>query len=137
MVDILSVVNGAITTLQKLREISQKVKDAETSNLIADLNIALADLKMKFAELQEENLRLKNELNEAHTQADIRGMVTLRNGLYYLKQPVDDRPEGPYCTRCLDVEGKAVLVAQLARTFHAIAKYQCPNCKARYGGRGI
>jgi len=135
--DILSVLNGAITTVQKLREISQKVKDAETTTLIADLNLALADLKMRFAGLQEENLRLRNELAEAKTQADIRGMVTLRDGLYYLKQPVDDRPEGPFCTRCLDVEGKAVLVAQLARAFHAVANYQCPNCKAHYGGRGI
>ena len=137
MADVLSILNGAITTVQKLREISQKVKDAETTNLIADLNLKLADLKMKFAELQEDNLRLRNELNEAKTQADIRGMMTLRDGLYHLKTPMEDRPEGPYCTRCLDVEGRPVLVSQLAKVFHDAAKYQCPNCKAHYGGTGI
>ena len=75
MADVMSILSTAIATVQKLREVSEKIKDAETNNLIAGLHMALADLKMQFVTLQEENMRLRKELQQVREQTDFRSKV--------------------------------------------------------------
>ena len=132
MADPLAIIGGAIKTVQKLREVSQKVKDADTLNLIADLNLSLADLKLQFADLQNENLRLQEELKKSKLQSSFRDKLILKNGLYYFKVAEPNRSDGPYCTRCFDVDEKLVLVAALPRDFQEFGQFSCPNCKAHY-----
>jgi hypothetical protein len=132
MADVLSLITAAVATVQKLKEVAQKMKDADTRNLVADLNMTLADLKLQFADLQEENIRLKGELRKAHESEELRGKLAVKDGLYYLNQPIAGRPDGPYCTRCFDVEGKLVLVVAFTGAFREFGKYNCPNCKAHY-----
>jgi len=132
MADPLSIVTGAIKTLQKLREISQKMKNAEIRNLAADLSLNLADLKLQIAELQEENAGLRVQLKKNSQSASYRDKLTVKNGLYFFKESQSNRPDGPYCTRCFDVDEKLVLVSEMSRAFHGIVKYECPNCKAHF-----
>jgi hypothetical protein len=132
MPDALSLISTAINTVQKLKEVSQKIKDADTRNLIADLNMTLADLKLQFAGLREENVQLKSDLAAARESANLRDKLNLKEGLYYLSEPVKGRPNGPYCTRCFDVDCKLVLVVAFTDTFRDFGKYNCPNCKAHY-----
>ncbi len=132
MADVLSLISSAVVTVQKLREVAQKLKDADARNLVADLNMTLADMKLQFADLQEENVRLKAELRAAHESEDLRDKLIVKDGLYYLTQSIKGRPDGPYCTRCFDVEGKLVLVVAFTGAFREFGKYNCPNCKAHY-----
>lgn len=127
---------GTLTTIigiaGKLRDLAKKIQDADTKNLIADLNLELAALKTQVAELQEENLKLRGEVAEARQTQHLRSKVELREKVYFLTEPVQGRPPGPYCTRCLDVDNKLVLVTELERDFKDFGKYQCNNCKAIY-----
>jgi len=132
MADVMAILSTAIATVQKLREVSEKIKDAETNNLIADLNIALADLKMQFVTLQEENMQLRKELQQAREQADFRSKVTFKEGLYFLTERVEGRPEGPYCPHCLDAEGKLILVTKAQEPFRDFGNLRCPKCKNYY-----
>jgi len=132
MTDAISIISSAIKTVQKLREVAQKRKDADTNTLIADLMLSLSDLKMQFADLQEENLNLKAEIKKIGEQSELRSKLILKNLLYYFKEDEPDRADGPYCTRCFDVESKLVLVTPLFGDFKAFGKFVCHNCKAHY-----
>lgn len=132
MADPLSIVSEAIRTLQKLREVTQKMKHVELLNLVADLSLNLAELKLQVAELQEENGSLKAELKKNAQSSSFREKLVLRDRLYFFKEPQENRPVGPYCTRCYDVEEKLVLVTEMPRVVRNIAKYSCPNCKTNY-----
>jgi hypothetical protein len=45
-------VTQAITIVESLRAIGEKVKNAEVNSLLADLSLALSDIKMKLADSQ-------------------------------------------------------------------------------------
>ena len=132
MTDVLSTLGTIISTAKQLREISKKIQDAEARNLVADLNLQLADLKMQVVRLQEENLNLRDEIKAIRQTQDLRSKLQFRDNVYFLKEPVEGRPEGPYCPRCLDVDNALVLLAKLERVFHDVAKYTCNNCKGHY-----
>jgi FtsZ-binding cell division protein ZapB len=127
---------GTLTTIigiaGKLRDLAKKIRDADAKNLIADLNLQLVDLKMQIAELREENVRLRGDVAEARHSQDLRSKVELRGKVYFLTEPVQGRPAGPYCSRCFDVDNKLVLVTELEQDFQVFGKYQCNNCKGFY-----
>ena len=58
MADLISTVSTALTIASRLKEISDKIRDAEFRNLVADLSIELAEVKLKAAGLLEENAKL-------------------------------------------------------------------------------
>lgn len=133
MADPLSILTAAIETLKKLREVSQRIKHAETKNLIADLGISLADLKLEVAQLKEENVLLKQEVAKAAEQRDFRANLELNDGVYFFVEPVPGRPEGPYCPTCFDVDGTLVIVGETQGSFTFFGKYHCNNCNGHFG----
>lgn len=56
---LLSSVSDAIAIVKKLKEVSDKIKNAELMNLLADLNLHLAEIKMQLAEVTTENVGLR------------------------------------------------------------------------------
>jgi hypothetical protein len=65
--EIQSAVTTSITILKKLREVSERMKDAEVKLLIADLSIELANVKQSLAELIQENTDLREQLRAAES----------------------------------------------------------------------
>jgi len=64
MADVLALVGSAIDRVKRLKAITDKIRDAESRNLIGDLSISLADLRLEIADLKNENLRLQTELKQ-------------------------------------------------------------------------
>ena len=64
MPEIMSSISSAITIAKKLKVVSDKVKDADFKNLLADLNLELAGIKMQLAEVMEENIRQKAKISD-------------------------------------------------------------------------
>src|SRR5258707_15587824 len=62
MTDVMQSLGHAIDIAKRLREMSEKMKNADFANLIADLNLEFADVKMKLAGVMEENLKLKEKI---------------------------------------------------------------------------
>jgi hypothetical protein len=54
----------AIDIVKRLRAVNENIKNAEFSNLIADLNLELADLKLKLVGVVEENIKLREQIRE-------------------------------------------------------------------------
>lgn len=131
MADVLSLVGTAIDTVKKLKEIAEKVKDADSRNLIADLSLALADLKIEIARLKEENLGLQTKLKQLATQ-DGRADLETRDGVLFLKkEATNGRAVGPYCPNCFETTRKLILMQDLRDTpFHSFGNFRCSACKA-------
>lgn len=125
----------AIVTIKGLLDIAKQLKgfakDAEGKMLVANLTSDLAELKIAFAELQEENHELRTKLKERDDLSSLREHMERRDDVYFLT--MDGRDPGPYCPKCLDVDGKLVPVSKFSAAFAPIGKYNCPNCKAAYG----
>lgn len=62
-VDAVNALATAISIAKKLREVTDKVKDAEVKLLIADLSIELAEARQQQAEVMEELTTTLTELN--------------------------------------------------------------------------
>jgi hypothetical protein len=123
----------ALTVAKQLREIQSRIKDAEFKSLLADLQVALADAKVRVAELEEENLRLRQELAKTKQAEDIRHNLEFRDDVYYLKEPIPGRPPGPYCPGCLDSQNKLQVLRRLPKDFEAFGQFECPACKQHFG----
>ena len=129
MADPLSIISTAVDTIQKLREIAQKIKDADTLNLIADLKLALGELKIQFADLLEDNQKLKSEIKGIQENSILRSKLILKNSAYYLENPPEGYTKGGYCVRCFDAENKLITLTQHI-SWHGCTK--CDNCKSIY-----
>jgi predicted RNA-binding Zn-ribbon protein involved in translation (DUF1610 family) len=64
MADIMGSMSTAITLLSRLKRISDNIKDAEFSNLLAQLSIDLSEARVQCAALTEENAALKRRIRE-------------------------------------------------------------------------
>jgi hypothetical protein len=65
MPEIISSISSAIAIAKKLKDVSDKIKDADFKTLlVADLNLELAEIKMQLAGVLEENTRLKSKISD-------------------------------------------------------------------------
>jgi hypothetical protein len=68
-------------------------------------------------------------------RSNVRGLeekLDLRYGLYFLREQVVGLPEGPYCTRCLDLDRKLVPIGRNIDWSRKLAAYTCPRCGSEY-----
>lgn len=129
-------VSNLIQIAKTLREVSDKIKDAEMRSSVADLSIALADLKLQVANLQEENLQLRSRVSDLEAIDDVRERLEVKEGVYWISgEPPKGRERGPYCTACMDARKMLVLLdTRNSGAFAAFGKFYCPQCKAHYAG---
>jgi hypothetical protein len=59
MPEVFATIASALATAKKMKEISDKIKDAELRNLVGDLSLELAEIKIQLANVAEENSQLK------------------------------------------------------------------------------
>jgi hypothetical protein len=64
MADIIGPLSTAIGLLSRLKAISDNIRNAEFSNLLAELNIDLSRARVECAALAEENANLKRRIRE-------------------------------------------------------------------------
>ncbi len=92
-----------------------------------DLQVQLIELSEKLREKEELIHKLEKENRSLREASDLKARVHLRNEMYYVRQD-DGSDDGPFCTRCFDIDGK------LSRL--KVAEYDqamCPQCKTWQG----
>ena len=131
MLEAIQALQSSIEIVGRLKSLAKKVENAEFKMLLAELSgdlgnakLEVANLKVELASLREENERLKEA-------AVIRsaGQPAVVDDVYSFPGQ-----EGLFCTACYDVNRRQVRVKALAGAFTAFGKWECPSCKATYGG---
>lgn len=122
--DIIGAINHSLTLLQRLREVSKNISEAEFKNLLAELSDELADVKLNVVSLKEEILKLKEENQNLKQQviANTTNKPSMRFGCYTF-----EGEEGLFCTACYDTKGKKVQTTRINSRYR-----ECPVCKARF-----
>ena len=103
-------ISDLFSVAERAYKVSQRLRDVELNEVIVDLRLMAAGLKADMGELRAENAELRESVRALKQKADIRSKVEMRNGLYYLGEPMQGYGEGPFCTVCLDVDGILVSV---------------------------
>ena len=92
-----------------------------------DLHSQLLEFSEKLREQEELIHKLEKENRSLREADDLKARVHVRDEMYYVRQD-DGSDDGPFCTRCYDIDGK------LSRL--KVADYdqaRCPQCKTWQG----
>lgn len=86
----------------------------------------ILNLQGEIQKLFQENIKLKKENDSLQDKLKIKGSIKLNKGMYWI-QKSDDKDDGPFCTKCWDVDKLLVRLVKPGRM-----GFTCPNCKTFY-----
>lgn len=105
-----SAIDNAISLVQRLREISRNVKEAEIRNVIADLSIELADAKGHVATLKLEITRLTEEKRSLEAMLlNSKPKPEVQWGCYTF-----EGEDNLFCPACYDTKGLKHLATRVS-----------------------
>lgn len=87
-----------------------------------DLRMKITELYGQNIELKEENHKLRMSLQEAKDKSKINSELTHKDNHYFKGE------DGPYCTKCWDVDSKLVRLHD-GGSSNGQTYFSCPNCK--------
>jgi regulator of replication initiation timing len=129
MHSVITSINNGITLVQRLREISKNIEDAEFKNVLADLSLEMSDTKLALAQVTEENAKLKSELTKLkHSQGDSQTNLVFKEFAYYT-----DSDDGPFCSGCYDTKKQRIRLSPVTGMFTEFGRFVCPSCDKRCG----
>ena len=107
-----------IESIKKAGEAAERIQNAE-------MRAVLLDAQERALDLKEELLNLRAENTELRKQLDARASLSFDGGAYWAKTP--EGKDGPFCSRCQDVESRLVRLKPGYYSF-----WHCPECKQEF-----
>lgn len=123
-------VKMATDVVRILRTAEGGFERAELKLQIANLAEALANARLGILDAQVEIAELKRRITDLKANAERRATVIRRRNLLYSKSEAAE--EGPYCTRCFEIDDRLVSLSMLPAGFRDLCTYECPHCKSLY-----
>lgn len=87
-----------------------------------DLYTRILDLQGEILSLVEENTGLRRQVTDLESAAAIAAVLVVRRDSYW--RTVGGKDDGPFCTRCWDVDKQLVRLHEAANPEYG----HCPNC---------
>lgn len=129
----ISLIKVAIEIVKDLKSATSAIKDAEVKLKIAELLEAMSEVKIKLVEAQDENLELREKIRKLERSLSEQDEVVFRNGYFYLAEPQEGKPEGPFCPNCHSTKNILSLLTEVTGLLSQLGKYECPSCEKRFG----
>lgn len=110
-----------IQSLKTIFKVAKAGNNLDITERIIEAQGQALDLQAELLELRNRNAELERKLaDDAKWKERAKGFTYRLNGMW-------EGEEGPFCSRCFEVENKAV---------HAVitgaAQYVCPSCKTEF-----
>jgi hypothetical protein len=112
---------GIIENIKEAVSLIQK-----TDNI--DLTRGLLNVQAEALDLLEQNGKPRQRVSELEDQITKKGEVKL-DGSFYYRHREDGSLDGPYCTRCWDVQNLLVTVHLTRGENPRMRVNKCPECK--------
>jgi|GEM_PF-6846919 len=134
----LGALKAAIDITKEIQNASSSLEKAQMKLKLAEITENLATAKLQFVEAQEEIVDLRQQINALHQLTDLKNKIVKKGNVLY---PKEDESEfigdGPWCTRCFEVDNilvslhhKTGFVVATSHSSAASYKWECPSCKA-------
>jgi len=107
---------GIIDDIKSTASIAKKLKDPELMEQVLNLQTSVLELQHHTQRLEKENEALKKQIA-------IKESIFQKAGVYFSKK--NNEVDGPFCTRCWDVDSKLVRLRIIQGNRWAV----CPECK--------
>jgi len=91
-----------------------------------ELKLQAVELVNQVQELAMENMELRQQVQTLNDRLKLRAELYSQGNRYFRNKP-EGTPDGPFCTRCFDVDGLLVLM-HLTERMSGPDSYECPNC---------
>jgi hypothetical protein len=130
--DVLSMVGTAVGTIQKLREVSDKIKNADMRSLLADLQMQVADIKIEAARLKQENSDLQQALKQEQERKATAKKLVHREGVLWLTSPEPGENPGPFCPNCSTPEKPIAVTDHRGTQWASMCKFRCAQCQGHF-----
>ncbi len=122
----------ALGIAKELKQASDAFNEAENKFRISELYSSLSEARISLADAQEEIHKLQKQVQELQHKIDSSDDVVFKDGVYYRKEPIDGKPNGPFCPACYDGSQRRLsTMSPMPRQFSFAGKWQCNSCKAR------
>lgn len=111
--------------------VKETIKDAVSIAQQSDniqLYKSILDAYNAAIELMSENAELKERIKELEAQKAVEGTLEYNSNAYWIIKE-DGFIDGPFCSRCWDVEKKLVRL-HVKRIKDSARVTKCPNCKS-------
>jgi hypothetical protein len=119
---------AAKSAIETAKFVANAVREYDKVDLklkAVELTQQITELALENSELHQTISDLRKELETMKKRFGMRGKLFARDNVYYMTvEGVDD---GPYCTRCFDVDGILVRMMQ-SRPDDGIIWKECPHC---------
>lgn len=105
--------------LKTAAKIAQEAGKIDLYGQILEVYEKLLEQQTKILTLEEENKDLRKRLNTKEN-------LTYQNNAYWVIQ--DEKKDGPFCSRCWDVQQNLVRIKQ---SINSSSFHTCPECKTQ------
>ena len=119
---------GLLDTTKEVAKIAAMLANPELVQMAMKANIEALELSQTNLQLQQDKIRLQEQLKEANAKLTLVGEV-IRIGHYVYYKEGDD---GACCPRCFDVETRMVHISLIKPIGATSFRWGCPDCKMLY-----
>lgn len=127
----LAALKTAFDLAKDLKNASSAYTDAEIRLKVSDLYSALSEAKIQLADAQLEMHDLRRQISELQDKINASDDLEYRDAVYWRKEPIEGKPNGPFCPNCYEGPQKKLSTMSLvARQFLFAGKYKCNTCDA-------
>jgi len=107
----------------ELGKVDLKLKAAELTQKITELTQQVTELALVNSDLQQQIIEGKQAFTKLEDRLKVRDEL-ICNGLDYSRKKSDGTIDGPFCTRCYDVDG---ILVRLPGD-NSFGQMKCPQC---------
>ncbi|MGD0992872.1 MAG: hypothetical protein ABR998_10410 [Gemmatimonadales bacterium] len=107
-----------VESIKRAREVAERLQDAEMRAVLLDAQERALNLKEQLLNLRTENAELRERL-------EAKAVLSFDGGAYWTK--TSEGRDGPFCSRCQDVERRLVRLRPGYNVF-----WHCPECKQEF-----
>jgi len=117
---------GIIENAKEAVKLVQQIDNIELYRKVLDLQGEAIDLTEQLKQKDEIISQLKDAL-------DLKGRLTCKDSAYYLTSENGEIIDGPFCTKCFDVDHLKCRLVPDNREPQVI----CPNCKVSFSSKPL
>ena len=116
---------GIIEDVKEVVKLSQQVNNI-------DLYHKLVDLQLEVMELTEQLKQKDTVISQLKKAFALKGKFICKDSAYYLTDEKDEIIDGPFCTKCFEVDQIQCRLVQKKTPSQGRETVQCPRCKVPF-----